>query len=66
MGLGKITKAADVRKVRQWLAVNASDEYIVRTIKETRGKRRVTIATFVRLRSEEDALMFKLAWLDYE
>lgn len=66
MGLGKVTKAADVKRVKKWLSDNCEDAYIVRTILETQGKRRVTIATFVRMRSEADALMFKLAWLDYE
>lgn len=66
MGLGKITRPADIKMVKQWLNENTEDKYVVRTIKETRGKRRVTIATFVRLKSEADAMMFRLRWHDYE
>lgn len=66
MGLGKITRPADIKMVKQWLNDNTEDKYHVRTIKETRGKRRVTIATFVRLKSEADAMVFRLRWHDYE
>lgn len=66
MGLGKITKPSDVKRVRDWLQENTEDKYVVKLIKETRGKRRVTIATFVRFRSEADALLFKMTWYDYE
>ena len=66
MGLGKITKPKDIKSVRQWLEENTEDDYVVRLIKETRGKRRVTIATFIRFRSQADATLFKLTWHDYE
>ncbi len=66
IALSKVTTPADTKRVKKWLTDNAGGEYYVRTIKETRGKRRFTIATLIRFAEETDALMFKLAWYDYE
>ena len=64
--LGKIHSAADVRRVRAWCKENCDGDYYLQLIKETRGTRKMTIATVVRLEREDDALMFKLTWADYE
>ncbi len=64
--LSGITNPADVRRVRKWLHDNCVDEYYIRTIKETRGTRKTTIATLVRVKEDNDALLFKLTWADYE
>lgn len=65
-GLGKLTSAQDVSGVRNWLKQNCGGEYSIRAIKDTIGNRRVTVATFVRIKDEVDAVMFRLNYAGME
>lgn len=65
-GLGKMTAPKEVSIVKKWLKECCSGEYYVTAIKETIGTRRKTIATFVRIKENEDAVLFQLKWTGFE
>lgn len=65
-GLGKMTKPKEVSAVKKWLKDNCSGDYYAVAIKETINNRKSTIATFVRVRDEEDAVLFQLQWAGFE
>ena len=53
-------------RVRKWMKENCAGQYYVTVIKESDGGRRRVIATFVRIKDDDDALLFKLNWAGYE
>ena len=71
IALGKIHSTEMIRKAKNWLRSNANGEFRVRAIQETEinssNKRKYkTIATLYRFEQEDDLILFKLAWGEYE
>jgi hypothetical protein len=64
--LAKMTTPQEVARVKSWIRENLAGETYVVAVKETVGNRRFTIATFVRVKEDDDALIFKLAWAGAE
>lgn len=65
VALGRVNTTKEIIRVRKWIRENGIGEHELKLIKETVGTRRRTIATFIRFRNSEDALVFTLAWNDY-
>ncbi len=65
-GLGKLTKVADQTRVRKWCRENLAGDFYVTSIKETIGNRKSIIATFARVKENDDAMIFKLQWASFE
>ncbi len=64
--LSKIKTGKELSRVKKWLKENCAGEYYATPVKETVGSRLRTIATLVRVKEDDDALMFKLHWVGWE
>jgi hypothetical protein len=64
--LAEMTTPAEISRVKKWMRENMAGNYYVKAIKETVGTRCRTIATFVRVKEDDDAVIFKLQWAAME
>jgi hypothetical protein len=65
LSLGRIHTGRDIKRLREWIRENISGEHEIKFIKETVGKRKLIIATFLRFKNIDDATMASLAWDEY-
>ena len=64
--LGQLTSAKDHTRIKRWCKDNLAGDHYVKALKETVGTRTRTIAIFVRVKEDDDALLFKLTWAGLE